>query len=113
MVKKAYVPDRGDIVWLNFNPQMGHEQQGIRPAIVLSPRVYNEKTGLGIFCPITSKIKKYPFEVRIKNAKIDGVVLSDQVKSFDWKKRNIEFVIKEKPGKIKEIIDALSVLLFE
>jgi mRNA interferase MazF len=113
MVMKNYVPERGDIVWLNFNPQAGHEQKGKRPAIVISPEKYNEKTGMAIFCPITSKIKNYPFEVRITNKKIDGVVLSDQIKSLDWKNREIEFIIKEDKKTIKEIINKLSVLIDE
>ena len=111
MVKKEYVPERGDIVWLNFNPQAGHEQKGKRPAVVISPRTYNEKTGLGLFCPITGKIKNYPFEIRIKNNKIDGVVLSDQIKSLDWKKREIEFISKETSLVIQEVIDKVNVLL--
>ena len=113
MVKKKYVPQRGDIVWLNFDPQSGHEQKGKRPAVVISPKEYNEKTGLGLFCPITSKIKDYPFEVKIENKKIIGAVLSDQIKSLDWKTREIEFIIKETPEKLDEIIDKISVLLFE
>ena len=112
MVKK-YIPERGDIVWLNFNPQSGHEQKGKRPAIVISPKQYNEKTGLGLFCPITSKVKNYPFEVKIENKKINGVVLSDQVKSLDWETRNIEFIIKTAKEKTEEVIDKLGVLLFE
>ncbi len=79
MVKlSAYVPDSGDIVWLSFNPQSGHEQSGRRPALVISPLIYNEKTGLAIFCPITSKVKGYPFEIMIPdNLEINGVILSD------------------------------------
>ena len=111
MVKKEYIPERGDIVWLNFNPQSGHEQQGKRPAIVISPKEYNEKVGLGLFCPITTKIKNYPFEVRIENEKISGVVLSDQIKSLDWKTREIEFIVKENSNKTDEIISKISVLL--
>jgi len=113
MVKEKYVPGRGDIVWLNFNPGSGHEQKGKRPAVVISPREYNEKVGLGLFCPITSRIKNYPFEVRIENEKIDGVALADQIKSLDWKTREIEFIAKEKSEKINEIIDKISVLIFE
>ena len=112
MVREQYVPERGDIVWLNFNPQSGHEQKGKRPAIVISPKEYNEKTGLGLFCPITSKIKNYPFEVIIENKNITGVVLSDQIKSLDWKTREIEFIIKETSEIIDEILDKLSVLLY-
>ena len=113
MVKKKYIPERGDIVWLNFNPGSGHEQKGKRPAIAISPKNYNEKTGLGIFCPITSKIKDYPFEVKITNKKINGVVLSDQIKSLDWGSREIEFITKESSEKLDEIINKISVLLFE
>ena len=113
MVKKKYIPERGDIVWLNFNPQSGHEQKGKRPAVVLSPKEYNEKVGLGLFCPITSKKKNYPFEVEISCKKIDGVVLTDQIKSFDWRTREIEFISKVPSEKIEEIINKFSVLLFE
>ena len=113
MVKRKYIPERGDIVWLNFNPQSGHEQKEKRPAVVISPREYNEKTGLGIFCSITSKIKVYPFEVKIVNKKIDGVVLSDQIKSLDWETREIEFIAKETSEKVDEIISKIGVLLFE
>ncbi|MDR2922605.1 MAG: endoribonuclease MazF [Treponema sp.] len=110
MVKKKYLPERGDIVWLDFNPQTGHEQKGKRPAIVISPKEYNEKTGLGLFCPITSKIKNYPFEARIENKKINGVVLSDQIKSLDWEARGIEFIAKETSEKTDEIIGKIRVL---
>ena len=113
MVKKKYSPQRGDIVWLNFNPQSGHEQKGKRPAAVISPKEYNEKTGLGLFCPITSKIKDYPFEVIIENEKVNGVVLSDQIKSLDWKTREIEFIAKMTSEKTGEIINKIGVLLFE
>ena len=112
MVKKNYSPERGDIVWINFNPQSGHEQKGKRPAIVISPKEYNEKVRLGLFCPITGQIKNYPFEVKIENNKISGVVLSDQIKSLDWETREIDFIAKETPAKVDEIIDKISVLLF-
>jgi len=111
MLKEKYTPERGDIVWINFNPGSGHDQQGKRPAIVISPKEYNEKVGLGLFCPITSKIKNYPFEVRTENDKINGVVLADQIKSFDWKKREIEFITKENSAKVTEIIAKICVLL--
>lgn len=111
MVKGSYIPERGDIVWLDFPPQLGHEQIGRRPAIVISQLEYNERVGLGIFCPITSKVKGYPFEVFIKNKKIDGVVLADQVKSLDWSKRNIEFIIKSKNEELEEVLTKLNVLV--
>lgn len=81
-----YVPDAGDIVWLQFDPQAGHEQAGHRPALVLSPSSYNGRTGLMLCCPMTTQLKGYPFEVVIAGAKPSGV-LSDQVKSVDWKAR--------------------------
>jgi mRNA interferase MazF len=83
---RSYVPDAGDMVWLSFDPQAGHEQAGHRPAVVLSPSSYNAKTSLMICCPITSQIKNYPFEVRIAGAS-PSAVLADQVKSLDWRKR--------------------------
>ncbi|ATX63047.1 TPA: endoribonuclease MazF [Yersinia enterocolitica] len=84
---KTYVPDAGDIVWLDFDPQAGHEQAGHRPALVLSPAVYNEKVGLMLCCPMTTQIKGYPFEVLIAGTR-PSAVLSDQIKSLDWRKRN-------------------------
>lgn len=111
MVKKAYVPRRGDIVWLNFTPQSGHEQKGKRPAMVLSPEPYNEKVGLGIYCPVTTKKKGYPFEVELKGRKIQGVVLSDQVKSLDWKNRDAKFVERANESVIEEVLGKVQTLL--
>jgi len=82
-----YVPDAGDIVWLNFTPQAGHEQAGHRPALVLSPAAYNRKTSLMICCPLTTQIKNYPFEVFI-GGNPPNAVLADQVKSLDWRSRD-------------------------
>ncbi|MBC3252458.1 endoribonuclease MazF [Serratia fonticola] len=84
---KGYVPDAGDIVWLEFDPQAGHEQAGHRPALVLSPAVYNGRIGLMLCCPMTTKIKGYPFEVIVPGVR-ESAVLADQVKSLDWKERN-------------------------
>lgn len=81
-----YVPDAGDVVWLNFTPQSGHEQAGHRPALVLTPAAYNHKTSLMICCPITTQIKNYPFEVLIAGTP-PAVVLADQIKSLDWRSR--------------------------
>ena len=109
MVSK-YIPDRADIVWLNFNPQKGHEQAGVRPALVLSPKSYNSSSKLMLACPITSKVKGYPFEVRVIAKKINGVVLSDQIKNLDWATRNISFVEKAPPEileQVQELIDTL------
>lgn len=87
MPSRAYVPDASDVVWLEFDPQAGHEQAGHRPALVISPASYNGKSGLMICCPISTKIKGHPFEVITEVDGIDCAVLSDQVKSLDWKIR--------------------------
>lgn len=88
MSRRPYAPDRGDIVWLHFNPQAGHEQAGHRPALVLSPERYNRLSGLMLCCPMTSQKKGYPFEVVLSEApERTSVVLADQVKSLDWKVR--------------------------
>ncbi len=87
MASRAYVPDVGDVVWLQFDPQAGHEQAGHRPALVMSPALYNGKSGLMVCCPLSTKIKGYPFEVLIHLDGQDSVVLADQVKSLDWKIR--------------------------
>ncbi|MCL4526544.1 MAG: endoribonuclease MazF [Gammaproteobacteria bacterium] len=86
----AYVPEAGDLVWLHFDPQSGHEQKGHRPALVLTPASYNAKTGLMVCCPMTTRAKGYPFEVRIVGD-IPGVLLADQVKSLDWRERQARF----------------------
>lgn len=86
-MSRAYVPDTGEVVWLEFDPQAGHEQAGHRPALVISPAGYNGKTGLMVCCPMSSKIKGHPFEVLTQVDGVDCVVLSDQVKSLDWKVR--------------------------
>jgi mRNA interferase MazF len=106
-----YIPDRGDIIWLNFTPQSGHEHAGKRPALVISPKEYNKKVGLMIACPITSKVKGYPFEVELSNKKIKGVVLSDQVKSFDWRSRNASLIDKASADILRSVLDKLLVLL--
>src|SRR2546427_12812343 len=96
--KSAYVPERGDAVWISLDPQAGHEQAGRRPALVLSPAAYNGRVGLALFCPITSQVKGYPFEVPIPaGLPISGVIGADQVKSLDWRarKRNRNCVIPE------------------
>jgi mRNA interferase MazF len=108
----GYIPDRGDIVWLNFSSQQGHEQAGMCPAIVLSPKSYNQNSKLMLACPITSKIKHYPFEVRIKSNGIDGVILADQVKNLDWTMRNMSFAEKA-PYEVLEQTQELIVALLK
>lgn len=101
-----HYPERGDIVWVDMNPQAGHEQSGRRPAIVISPGRYNSKVGLAIVCPITNQAKGYPFEVAIPDGfKIKGVILADQLKSIDWTARNMELIFKI-PGSVVEEVQA-------
>ena len=88
MASRRYVPDAGDVVWLEFDPQTGHEQAGRRPALVVSPASYNGKSGLMVCCPLSSKVKGHPFEVVFEIDGVASAVLSDQVKSLDWKIRN-------------------------
>ena len=107
----SYIPERGDIVWVEFNPQKGHEQKGHRPAIVISPYEYNSKTSLAIVVPITSKVKGYPFEVAVKGEYIQGVALSDQVKSLDYKARDFRFIEKVDDIILVEILYKIKLLL--
>ena len=107
-----YVPDRGDAVWMTFNPQAGHEQAGRRPAVVLSPATYNGKVGLALLCPITNQIKGYPFEVIIPTGlAITGAILSDQVKSLDWRARNASFICILPPATMTEVLQKLNTLI--
>lgn len=112
MKAKAYVPKRGDVIWITMNPQAGHEQAGRRPAVVLSPVTYNEKAGLAIMCPVTSQIKGYPFEVTLPSGlPVSGVILADQVKSLDWHARKAEMICTLPSKVISEILQKLSLLL--
>lgn len=108
----AYVPERGDAVWIDFSPQAGHEQAGRRPALVLSPAAYNRKVGLALFCPITRKVKQYPFEVLIpKGDQLKGVILSDQIKSLDWRVRKAELITQLPDKVIAEVLKKIKALL--
>lgn len=111
MVKKDYIPDRGDLVWVNLNPQKGREQKGKRPALVLSPKIYNSKTGLALMCPVTSRAKGYPFEVSLGKSKIKGVILSDQIRTLDWQKRKTFFIGKARDEAVIEVQQKLLLLL--
>lgn len=109
---KIYIPQRGDIIWITLNPQAGHEQAGRRPALVLSPAAYNGRVGLAILCPITSQIKRYPFEVLIPDGlPVTVAILSDQVKSLDWRIRKAERICSLPPITIAEVMEKLKVLL--
>ncbi|MFC1853819.1 endoribonuclease MazF [candidate division CSSED10-310 bacterium] len=109
---ERYIPDRGDVVWITLNPQAGHEQAGRRPLVIMSPAAYNEKVGLALLCPITHRIKGYPFEVIIpKSLDVRGVILSDQIKCLDWQVRNAEFLCSLPSNTVDEILQKIIALL--
>jgi mRNA interferase MazF len=111
-VSGSYIPDRGDVIWLDFQPQSGHEQGGRRPAVILSPRAYNGKVGLALLCPITRQAKGYPFEVKLPaGIEVTGVVLADHVKNLDWQARRAEFICRLPAQVIDDIIAKLAVLI--
>lgn len=108
----AYLPERGDIVWITLNPQAGHEQAGRRPAVILSPAAYNGKIGLAIMCPITNQIKGYPFEVLIpEGLTVKGAILADQVKSLDWRARKAELICTLPKATVVGVLQKLGTLL--
>lgn len=112
MVAKNNSPNRGDLVWISLNPQAGHEQAGRRPALVVSPAEYNRRVGLALMCPIASKAKGYPFEVSLpNNLKTSGVVLSDQVKSVDWRAREAQIADVVPKPTTAEVMGKLNALL--
>jgi len=105
-------PRRGDLIWLSFTPQTGRKQAGRRPALVLSPEAYNSKTGLALICPVTSKVKSYPFEVPIStSAGVQGVVLADQLRSLDWRARRAEWIEQAQPKVVERVLKLLDTLL--
>ena len=107
----TYIPNKGDIIWLNFSQQAGLEQKGKRPALVISPKLYNQKTHLALCCPITSHQKGYPFEVAAGGRKIKGVILADHLKSVDWKIRKARFVERAKSKVLLECIEKITALI--
>jgi mRNA interferase MazF len=113
MVRRApYAPERGDLVWLTFDPQTGHEQRGRRPALVLSPKAYNARVGLALLCPVTSRMKGYPFEVAVAGTgKIAGAVLADQIRSLDWRARKAEFAGRAAAETVEDVLAKLRTLL--
>jgi mRNA interferase MazF len=115
MVKKRdplHVPDRGDLVWSSLDPQAGHEPSGRRPALVLSPKAYNQRVGMALMCPITNQVKGYPFEVALpKGCGASGVVLSDQVKNLDWRERRTSRLGVVSADVMAEVLAKLGTLL--
>lgn len=109
---RGFVPERGDVVWLTMNPQAGHEQAGRRPAVTLSPATYNGRVGLGLFCPVTSQVKGYPFEVVLPSRlKVAGAVLADQLRSLDWRARKAALICRIPASTVEEILKKASTLL--
>jgi mRNA interferase MazF len=113
VAKGSYVPDRGDVVWLDFNPVRGHEESGRRPAIVISAENYNAKSGLALVCPITSQVKGYPFEVGFKTKKVRGVILADQIRAVDWKLRRAEKIGAVSETVVTEVQECLKKIITE
>lgn len=112
MVGKLYCPDRGDLIWLQFTPQTGREQAGLRPAIVLSPYIYNNKTRLAIACPITSQSKGYPFEVSLPaGLAVSGVILTDHIRNVDWLQRQARFIDKAPLIVLNNILERVMTLI--
>lgn len=112
MVKNKYIPEKGDLVWVNFDKELGHEQMGKRPALVLSSKIYNSSANLALVVPITSKSKGYPFEVLIDCEKIKGFILSDQVKSYDWNIREFSYICQTDQSVYDEVIGRLKSIMF-
>lgn len=109
---KASIPDRGDLVWISLNPTAGHEQSGRRPALVLTPRSYNRKTGLCIVCPATRQAKGYAFEVEIQNsAGTSSVVLSDHLRNVDWRARKVQLIHRVSPVELLNVVARIEALL--
>jgi mRNA interferase MazF len=111
VVRRDFVPERGHVVWLSSSPQLGREQAGRRPALVLSHRPYNERVGLALVCPITSRIKGYPFEVPVRVAAISGAVLADHLRSLDWRARQAELAGQAPPDVLREVVARLRPLI--
>ena len=110
----AYVPKRGDLVWLTFDPQAGHQQAGRRPAFVLSPETYNRKTSLFLACPVTARVKGYPFEVALPaGSPVSGVILADQIKSLDWRERKAQFAGRATGDVVEDVVALILPLIGE
>lgn len=108
----SYIPQRGDAVWITLDPQAGHEQAGRRPALVVSPASYNDRVGLALLCPITGQVKGYPFEVVLPDGlAVMGVVLSDQIKSLDWRIRKASFICAVPKKTVAQVLSRVNALL--
>jgi mRNA interferase MazF len=114
MVRRAYIPDRGDFIWVNLNPRRGHEQSGCRPALVLSPKSYNRKVGLCVICPATRSAKGYAFEaVYTQPDRTESVVLADHVRSIDWRVREISKIARVPDAVLNDVVAKLYSLIID
>ena len=113
MAGKKYIPERGDIVWTNFNPAAGHEQMGKRPALILSPGTFNKKILLAMAAPITSRVRGHGFEVPVSGRKVEGVVLCQQVKMIDFTERGLQFVEKTSKEIVSEVLARVRAIVSE
>jgi mRNA interferase MazF len=111
MSKESYIPNQGDFIWIILDPRVGHEQSGRRPAIVLSKRLFTERTGLAVICPITSKVKGIPFEIRVKSEGIDGAVLPIHLRTVDVIARRSQFIGKASESVLRRVTEAVSLLI--
>ena len=112
--RRGYVPERGDVVWMMFGPQAGHEQSGRRPGVVMSSSIYNGKTGMALCCPITSHVKGYPFEVLVPaGLKTSGAILADHIRNIDWKMRRAEYLCKLPDKALEEVTGKILSLLIK
>jgi mRNA interferase MazF len=111
MSNAAYIPQRGDLIWVVLDPRSGHEQSGRRPAIVLSRQLFTERTGLAVICPITSKVKNLPFEIQIKSSSVDGAVLPIHVRSVDVHSRKVKFIEKAPLETLKQTTSAVELIV--
>ncbi len=111
VTRAAYLPERGDLIWLDFDPQAGHEQAGRRPALVLSPKTYHQRSRLAIVCPITSRLKAYPFEVSVSGLSKPSAVLADQVRSLDLAARQVKFIAKADAHTVKRVSQLATALI--
>ena len=109
----SYVPERKDLIWINFEPQQGKKIKKVRPALVISPKNYNQKTGLALCMPVTSKIKQYPFEVLTENNRIQGAILCDQIRSFDWRQRQAKYITTLDNTIFEEVLNKFLTLVIE
>lgn len=111
MSKEPYIPDRGDFIWIVLDPRVGHEQSGRRPAIVLSRRLFTERTGLAVICPVTSKVKGLPFEIKVKTKTTEGAVLPIHLRTVDVKARKSQLIGKSTPAFLQKVTEAVELLI--